>query len=300
MCPLLSLQCLLLSTWYLFGGALQIHNEGGMIASIMGSPRPPSMGRMPSHSDLPAEDFKAFHKYLDELSQYGLGGERRHESALKEVEESAKIRRVVVEDLGKTMFINASGIDARLAGLWWWPDHPTFPNVVTSMFATTARFRGWHYDSPPGMVSPSSLTQPLALAVPSGLHEPLLLRLADFKLDFIFELPATGPNLTRGQGYAINTRMAWPFNKFPVPAALEEGFKPKSPHWNHDHKDKAKCFCSVYAPGQPDVLVQHRFGKEAYWGYRIVDGYRGKTDKWDRFISQVGADSIETFMIPVV
>eukprot|EP00327_Prymnesium_parvum_P017089 CAMPEP_0113256998 /NCGR_PEP_ID=MMETSP0008_2-20120614/15068_1 /TAXON_ID=97485 /ORGANISM="Prymnesium parvum" /LENGTH=507 /DNA_ID=CAMNT_0000105389 /DNA_START=7 /DNA_END=1530 /DNA_ORIENTATION=+ /assembly_acc=CAM_ASM_000153 len=201
-------------------------------------------------------------------------------------------------DIPSTINVNTTGVPPNLQGIWWWNEHPTIGQALFTFWGADKDFHGNAGVTPASTgYTYVSTVKPRALAVPNTkANRSKLAFLTSYELEFA--LPYFNDSTKPGAATPFNTHLDFPFRKFPLPAALLEGWDLNDQlKWDpKESSDAAQCFCSMLM--RPDGSIErHNFGRYAYSGYRLFDGKLKPTAHWPIFkakMQQLGIDEFVT------
>lgn len=199
---------------------------------------------------------------------------------------------------------NNSFVPPELQGIFWLKDHPTKGHALFSFIGGDKIFDGnVGLDRPglPGYVYASNVRPGVFAVIDNPENRSALAWFRDHGLEFAFPKFGSNKSLKPGDASYFNTHLNVWYKKFPLPAAISEGWNFwEMTKWQVDPKRKDDpaanlCFCSIIYDG-PDELTRNNFGKFAYKFLRIVDGHGVPTRHWHDFKTLMASLNITRFV----
>lgn len=199
---------------------------------------------------------------------------------------------------------NNSLVPEELQGIFWLKDHPTKGHALFSFIGGDKIFdgnQGLDHPGSPGYVYASMVRRGTIAAIDNPGNRSALTWFHDHGLEFSFPKFGSNKSLKPGDASYFNTRLNTWFKKFPIPAAISEGWNFwDNAKWLVNPKRKSDpaadlCFCSIIYDG-PDQLTRNNFGKFAYYFLRVADGQGKPTRHWQDFKSLMANLNITHFV----
>lgn len=265
-----------------FAGVTSCHGLGGEAVSML---------RAPTEADLSAAELAAYWRQVKAFEDAST------------VSADTPISTFPSADVLKHFSFNPKGVQEGLQGIWWFHNHPTFGEALFSFRGADKTFEG---NAGTNLASSNYtyVSNVLAggLAVPNNpKNVSKFVWLAEQGLEYA--LPFFNSSVEMGAGSFLNTHMNGFYGKFPLPAALVEGWTlPQFLKWqkhmseSHDVAAAARCFCSFYWTG-PDKIDRNNFGHFAYPAFRLVDGAGRATKHLASFLESTAAAGTTSFAV---